>query len=55
MDMKVSSKDFRVAEGDRLDLGKRPTITEPVCRSKAEYKNLLEAHVAQLSDQQQLL
>jgi len=30
MEMKVSSKDFRVKEGDEVDLGKWPTIVEPV-------------------------
>jgi PPK2 family polyphosphate:nucleotide phosphotransferase len=55
MEMKINSKDFRVAEGDKVDLDKWPTITEPVYKSKARYKTLLEAHVARLSDQQQLL
>jgi PPK2 family polyphosphate:nucleotide phosphotransferase len=53
--MKIHPSDFRVTEGDKVDLGKWPTATEPVYRSKTQYKTLLEAHVAQLSDQQQLL
>jgi hypothetical protein len=28
--MKISSKDFRVSEGDEVDLKKRPTMVEPV-------------------------
>ena len=53
--MKISSKDFRVREGDEVDLGKWPTKVDPVYKSKEQYKELLEEHVAQLSAQQQLL
>ena len=53
--MKISSKDFRVREGDEVDLGKWPTKVDPVYKSKEQYKKLLEEHVAQLSSQQQLL
>ncbi len=52
--MKIHTKDFRVDEGDELDLEKRPTKVDPVYKSKAQYKRLLEEHVAQLSSQQQL-
>ena len=52
--MKISSKDFRVKEGDDVDLGKWPTIVEPVYKSKDQYQKLLEEHVAQLSSLQQL-
>ena len=53
--MKIHIKDFRVAEGDEVDLGKRPTKVDPVYKSKDQYKTLLEDHVQRLSDQQQLL
>jgi len=53
--MKIDSKDFRVREGDKVNLKKWPTIVKPVYKSKEQYKNLLEEHVAQLSSQQQLL
>jgi PPK2 family polyphosphate:nucleotide phosphotransferase len=53
--MKIHPKDFCVAEGDKVDLDKWPTLTEPAYKSKAQYRKLLEAHVAQLSDQQKLL
>jgi PPK2 family polyphosphate:nucleotide phosphotransferase len=53
--MKIHPKDFRVAEGDDVDLKKWPTMIDPVYKSKAQYKKLLEAHVEQLSAQQQLL
>src|SRR5271155_5066679 len=54
MTMKIKSKDFRVREGDEVDLKKRPTKVDPVYKSKEQYKKLLEEHVAQLSSQQQL-
>jgi PPK2 family polyphosphate:nucleotide phosphotransferase len=54
MEMKFSSKDFRVKEGDEVDLGKWPTKVEPVYKSKEHYQKLLEEHVAQLSSLQEL-
>ena len=53
--MRINSKDFRVREGHEVDLKKWPTKVDPVYKSKEQYKNLLEEHVAQLSSQQQLL
>jgi PPK2 family polyphosphate:nucleotide phosphotransferase len=53
--MKIHTKDFRVHEGEEVDLEKWPTIVDPVYKSKEQYKKLLEEHVAQLSLQQQLL
>jgi PPK2 family polyphosphate:nucleotide phosphotransferase len=53
--MKIHSKDFRVREGDEVNLKKWPTKVDPVYKSKEQYKKLLEEHVAQLSSQQQLL
>src|SRR5579863_1751444 len=53
--MKIRSKDFRVREGDEVDLKKWPTKVDPVYKSKEQYKELLEKHVVQLSSQQQLL
>jgi hypothetical protein len=55
MNMKIRSKDFRVRDGDGVDLKKWPTKVEPVYKSKEQYKKLLEEHVAHLSSQQQLL
>jgi polyphosphate kinase 2 (PPK2 family) len=52
--MKVRSKDFRVREGDEVNLKKWPTKADPVYKSKEQYQKLLEEHVAQLSSQQQL-
>jgi PPK2 family polyphosphate:nucleotide phosphotransferase len=53
--MKIQTKDFRVREGDEVDLEKWPTKVDPVYKSKEQYQKLLEEHVAQLSLQQQLL
>ena len=53
--MKINSKDFRVREGDEVNLKKCPTKVDPVYKSKEQYQKLLEEHVAQLSSQQQLL
>jgi PPK2 family polyphosphate:nucleotide phosphotransferase len=52
--MKINSKDFR-ATGKKVDLSKWPTAVEPFFKSKKEYKELLEKHVAELSSLQQLL
>jgi PPK2 family polyphosphate:nucleotide phosphotransferase len=53
--MKIHSKDFRVVEGEKVDLGKRPTKVSPAYGSKDEYEALLGKHVAELSSQQQKL
>jgi PPK2 family polyphosphate:nucleotide phosphotransferase len=53
--MTIDSKDFRVREGEKVNLKKWPTIVKPVYKSKEQYKKLLEEHVVQLSSQQQLL
>jgi PPK2 family polyphosphate:nucleotide phosphotransferase len=53
--MKISSKEFRVREGDDVDLKKWPTKIDPVYKSKEQYHEMLADHVARLSAQQQLL
>ncbi|HLY54653.1 MAG TPA: ADP-polyphosphate phosphotransferase [Stellaceae bacterium] len=53
--MKIQSKDYRVQEADKVDLGKWPTKVEPVYQSKKHYLELLGEHVAQLSTLQQRL
>jgi PPK2 family polyphosphate:nucleotide phosphotransferase len=52
--MKINSNDFRVQEGDDVDLRKWPTLIDPVYKSKEQYAELLEEHVEQLSSMQQL-
>ena len=53
--MKINSADFRVREGDKVDLRKWPTNVKPVYSSKDDYHELQADHVSQLSAQQQLL
>lgn len=53
--MKINSEDFKVREGDSVNLRKWPTKVEPFYKSKQQYRKLLRVHVAQLSAQQQLL
>jgi PPK2 family polyphosphate:nucleotide phosphotransferase len=53
--MKIHSKDFRVPQGDEVNLKKWPTIVDPVYKSKEQYREILEKHVAGLSALQQLL
>ncbi|OAN51597.1 ADP-polyphosphate phosphotransferase [Magnetospirillum moscoviense] len=53
--MKISTTDFRVDAGARVDLGKWPTRIAPVCASTGDYQKRLARHVAHLSALQQLL
>jgi PPK2 family polyphosphate:nucleotide phosphotransferase len=53
--MKIHTHEYRVREGDDVDLGTWPTEVEPVYESKKHYQSLLEDHVAQLSALQQVL
>jgi PPK2 family polyphosphate:nucleotide phosphotransferase len=53
--MKIRSTDYRVAEGDDVDLKTWRTKVDPVYKSKEQYQKLLSEHVANLSLQQQLL
>lgn len=55
MRMKINSKDFRVAEGEKINLRKRPTNVAPVYKSQKQYHKILGEHVARLSAQQELL
>ena len=55
MKMKIRSKEFRVREGDDVNLRTWPTKTRPVYQSKEHYQELLREHVTQLSSLQQLL
>ena len=52
--MKITPKDFRVQPGHKVKLAQWPTTVKPYYESKAEYQELLEKHVAQLSSLQQL-
>jgi PPK2 family polyphosphate:nucleotide phosphotransferase len=52
--MTIDSNDFRVREASEVDLSQWPTAIKPVCKSKKAYRKLLQDHVAQLSELQQL-
>ena len=52
--MRFDLDDLLIREGEKVNLGKRPTLLDPVYRSKKEYKELLADHVAQLSKLQQV-
>jgi hypothetical protein len=52
--VKIESKDFRVREGDKVNLDKWPTEIDPVYKSKEQYESLLEEHVAKLAELQHL-
>jgi len=52
--MKIQTMDFRVPEGEDVNLGKWPTDVGPLYKSKKHYKDRLEDHIAQLSALQQL-
>jgi len=53
--MKIDSSDFRVREGEDVSLKTWPTSIEPIYASKKTYQKLLEHHVDELSEMQELL
>jgi polyphosphate kinase 2 (PPK2 family) len=53
--MKFDCDDFRVVEGKKAKLDKRPTTIEPLYRSRKHYLKLIEKHTAELSAQQSML
>ena len=53
--MKIDADDFRVRPGDKVRLGKWPTIVKPFCKSGKRYQEALEEHVEELSARQRLL
>ncbi len=52
--MTKKSKDFRVPEGEKVDLKKWPTRVDPVYKSKSHYHKMLEVQVKELSELQHL-
>ena len=52
--MKIHLKDYRVAEGDDVDLKKRATKVDPVFKSKSHYQKILADHVESLSELQRM-
>ncbi len=53
--MKIEFKNFRVKEGEPVDLKKWPTQTRPDYESKEQYQEILDEHIRKLSAQQSLL
>ncbi len=53
--MRIKSNDFRVREGDEVDLEQWPTLVAPVYGTTEQYQDLLSKHVKELSAQQELL
>jgi PPK2 family polyphosphate:nucleotide phosphotransferase len=53
--MSMSAKEFRVREGEKVNLRKWPTHVEPVFKSKEHYQVILQEYVAKLSSLQQVL
>jgi PPK2 family polyphosphate:nucleotide phosphotransferase len=54
MKNKITSKDFRVPPGDKVNLKQWPTRVKPFCESKKRYKKLLKEQVEALSSLQRL-
>ena len=53
--MRIKSSDFRVREGEKVDLRKWPTIVDPMYATSEQYQDLLRKHVKTLSEQQEML
>jgi len=53
--VKIDVTEFRLREGDEVDLGLWATNVKPLCKSKKAYRKVLQDQVEQLSDQQRLL
>ncbi len=53
--MNIHSHDYRVLEGEKVDLTLRPTVVKPFYASKAQYKKYLHDHIEGLSELQRLL
>ena len=52
--MKIKLNKFLIKEGEKVNLGKRPTRMEPCYSSKKQYRKMLAKHVKALSELQQL-
>ena len=52
--MKINVNDFRVPEGEKVNLEKWPTLVDPVYKSKKKYHKILEEQIEGLSSLQRL-
>ena len=55
MRLKIKTDEFRVKQGDRVNLAKWPTVAKPIYKTKAAYRDLLDAQVDELSALQEIL
>ena len=53
--MKINTSEFKLREGDAVDLGLWATNVKPLYTSKKSYRKALEDQVQQMSDQQRML
>jgi PPK2 family polyphosphate:nucleotide phosphotransferase len=51
--MKIHLKDYRIAQGEDVDLRKRETRVKPAYASKSDYQDMLASDVSRLSDLQE--
>jgi polyphosphate kinase 2 (PPK2 family) len=54
MNMKINVKDFRVPEGEKVNLEKWPTLVDPMYKSKKKYHKILKKQIEDLSVLQRL-
>ncbi len=52
--MQIDYDVIRIQDGEQVNLAQRPTLVDPVYRSKKEYKEMLADHVEQLSKLQEV-
>ncbi len=52
--MNIQTNGFRVDEGTKVDLSKRPTRVKNIYNSKKQYKQVLKRHIENLSELQRL-
>ena len=53
--MKISTKEFRIREGDKVRLKKLPAKVKPFYKSDDQYKEMLAEHIKELSKRQGML
>lgn len=53
--MHIKSTDYRVSQGTKVDLKKRPTAVRPSYQTKRQYRDKMSAHVKELGAQQEML
>ncbi len=46
---KIDSNDFRVPQGEKVNLKKWPTLVKSICKSKKDYKELLEHQLEEIA------